>query len=42
MDAANWKQAEEDGRVTPKPGVDAAYDDAVKQQQEAEEALQVN
>lgn len=41
MNAADWKQAEEDGRVTPKPGVDEEYDDAVQQKNDAEQALQV-
>lgn len=41
MNAADWKQAEQEGRVTPKPGVDEEYDRAVQQQNDAEQALQV-
>eukprot|EP00892_Ulva_mutabilis_P010533 jgi/Ulvmu1/7852/UM004_0083.1 len=40
MSATDWSQAEEDGRVTPKAGVDEAYDAAVLLQKDAEQALQ--
>lgn len=41
MSATDWNQAEEDGRVAPKAGVDEAYDTAVQLQHDAEQALQV-
>jgi hypothetical protein len=39
--ATDWKQAEECGRVLPNAGVDAGYDDAVVQLQDADDALEV-
>ena len=41
MSATDWDQAEEDGQVTPKAGVDEAYDTAVQLQKDAERALEV-
>lgn len=41
MDATDWKQALQDGRVTPNAGVDSAYDKAVESRTEAEAALTV-
>ena len=39
--AADWPQAERDGRVTPNAGVDAPYDDAVQRVRDADAALEV-
>jgi DNA mismatch repair protein MSH6 len=39
--ATDWKQAEEVGRLTPKAGVDAGYDDSVAQLQAADDNLTV-
>ena len=41
LDATDWQQALQDGRVTPKAGVDTAFDEAVKSKSQAEAALQV-
>ena len=41
LDATDWKQALQDGRVTPKAGIDSAYDEAVDSKTKAEDALRV-
>lgn len=41
LDATDWKQALQDGRVTPKAGIDSAFDEAVESKSQAEAALTV-
>ena len=41
MEATDWEQALKDGRVTPKKGLDRAYDEAVEAKQKCEAELQV-
>lgn len=41
LDAADWQQAERDGRVTPNAGVDGPFDAAVQSVREADGALKV-
>lgn len=41
VEATDWTQALQDGRVTPKAGVDSAFDEAVRSKSQSEAALKV-